>query len=165
MTKEQVEHLAIGLETLSFVLTTTDLFGKKRLALQRKKFNAIRLNNIKLNFRNILINIYKRIHWFAIAIVLINVIIDIMVYHYRHKLALLYMEHNPFLEHLWITTSAVTVLLYLFINFVAYIAFYFFYGIFSALQLLTVIFPLEGLMLAIGTTLFFTSKIITYVNT
>jgi hypothetical protein len=156
LNKEFLEHASIIVETIAFFLVTIDLYGRQRLELLRKKIldsrpsavSGVFLDGIKSKFLTL-----KLMAALTPVIAIIFVVRSFLGYTTWHD-TLIYVCG-------WIAMGILMILtvitLMLVLNVVAIIFYHF-------LVFLSRVFPIDGIMLTIGSILFIVSKVVDYLN-
>jgi len=156
MSKEQV---SIVLETISFFLVTLDLYGKKRFLLLRKKIKDAQANKIS-------VVVYSKA---APVTAIISILIFIFVFIFGiGALEVIYI--NDLNKHkaliVYISVAIICIVLYANMNSIAKSAILFskkmIYAIVGLILFIMKAFPVEGMMITIGSFFFIVSKVLAY---
>jgi hypothetical protein len=177
MTKEQVEHISIIMETIAFFFVTLDLYGKERLTKLRNKLSNIRSERME----EVLFNRTRVLKVFSNSCFIIGIllIIDIQTNYFTnqippkisnyvlgfledHKSIILGRNFLGFITGYILTIVPgiiLTMLIYYFMTVFPLIGVYYL-SIFASK--ISRLFPIQGIMLAIGVTLFVLAKLMQY---
>ena len=169
MTKTFLLHSSIVIEFISFFLITTDLYGKNRLVALRDKLQTLKPDTIKKSsFYLKAKTFFKKNYFFIVGLIFICLtLVHVADFFFFHKLIDTKQDLN--IRVLNISVGAISgtilwsILILLLYLFIVYLPFYLLYQIVRAIISLTKLFPLDGIMLTIGTVLFLISKIISYI--